>query len=609
MANNNDKYKNHSREELIDELETLKKKKYGLVWDKKNSQEILDAFVNWENMPENFTPKQFPVLKEVKNKEIETDKVKPANLLLEGDNYHSLAVLNFTHQNEIDVIYIDPPYNTGNKDFIYNDKFVDRDDPFRHSKWLSFMEKRLRLAFRLLKKTGVIFISIDDNEQAQLKLLCDEVFGENNFVTTIHVQMSTVSGQKVRAAKGGNIVKNAEYISVYSKSGKKNIGKNLLYDPVEYDTHYSIFLTPASKGIWKESSFIDECINNKEIFSILSASGLAYVKNGKKNFSIGNLQKAYSSIEKFRDFVHKNADRIVRTDRMIEVESVKLEKNIKPNTTYTYLHKSGKAYLYGIDKKGEMKQRFLLSDKVREADDFYKTYGITNLRGDWWPGFHLDMGNVPKEGGVEFLNGKKPVRLIKQLINYCLNENGTILDFFAGSGTTAQAVLELNEENKYKHKFILCTNNENNICEERTLPRIKNVVKGYSGRAGLGGNLKYFKTDFVGSDSTDKNKRDLVNKSAEMICIKEDIFDLVADGGLDYRIYQKGKKFLGVIFDIDAIADFKKETEKHKGSFVVYCFSYTEATPEKEFKGLKNKYVLKPIPAVILRIYLEIFKK
>jgi len=190
MANNHDKYKNHSREELIDELETLKKKKYGLVWDKKNSQEILDAFVNWENVPENFTPKQFPVLKEVKNKEIESDKNKPVNLLIEGDNYHSLAVLNFTHQNKIDVAYIDPPYNTGNKDFIFNDtfldkkgpKFVEKEDPWRHSKWLSFMEKRLWLAKNILKNTGVIFISIDDNELAQLKMLCDEVFGEENFI-------------------------------------------------------------------------------------------------------------------------------------------------------------------------------------------------------------------------------------------------------------------------------------------------------------------------------------------------------------------------------------------------------------------------------------------
>src|SRR3989338_7084519 len=179
MANNH-KYDKYTREELVDEPETLKKKKYGLVWDKKNSQEVLDAFVNWENVPENFVPKQFPVLKEVKNKEIDTDKDKPVNLLIDGDNYHSLAVLNFTHQNEIDVIYIDPPYNTGNKDFIYNDKFVDRDDPFRHSKWLSFMEKRLKLAKNLLSKDGVMFVSIDDNEQAQLKMLCDEIFGEKN---------------------------------------------------------------------------------------------------------------------------------------------------------------------------------------------------------------------------------------------------------------------------------------------------------------------------------------------------------------------------------------------------------------------------------------------
>src|SRR3989344_7525288 len=156
MANTTDKYKDYSKEELVEELEVIKKKKYGLVWDRKNSQELLDAFVNWENMPENFVPSVFPVLKEVANKAITTDKKKPINLLIEGDNYHSLAVLNFTHQNAIDLIYIDPPYNTGNKDFTYNDKFVDREDPYRHSKWLSFMEKRLRLSHSLLKKTGII---------------------------------------------------------------------------------------------------------------------------------------------------------------------------------------------------------------------------------------------------------------------------------------------------------------------------------------------------------------------------------------------------------------------------------------------------------------------
>ncbi|GAG80043.1 unnamed protein product, partial [marine sediment metagenome] len=125
-----------------------------------------------------------PILKEVKNKEIIIDKNKPVNLLIEGDNYHSLSVLNYTHNKAIDVIYIDPPYNTGNKEFVFNDKIVDLEDGYCHSKWLSFIRSRLRLAKNLLKDSGAIFISIDDNEIAQVKLLMDDpsLFGANNFV-------------------------------------------------------------------------------------------------------------------------------------------------------------------------------------------------------------------------------------------------------------------------------------------------------------------------------------------------------------------------------------------------------------------------------------------
>jgi len=125
---------------------------------------------------------KLPVLKEVKSKEIITDKNKPMNLLIEGDNYHVLSVLNYTHKGKIDVIYIDPPYNRGSSDFKYNDKFVDREDGYKHSKWLNFMRNRLTLAKAVLKNTGVIFISIDENEFAQLKILLDEIFEENNFL-------------------------------------------------------------------------------------------------------------------------------------------------------------------------------------------------------------------------------------------------------------------------------------------------------------------------------------------------------------------------------------------------------------------------------------------
>jgi len=564
MAKNHDKYKNHSREELIDELETLKKKKYGLVWDKKNSQEMLDAFVNWENVPENFTPKQFPVLKEVKNKEIETDKTKPVNLLLEGDNYHSLAVLNFTHQNKVDVIYIDPPYNTGNNDFIYNDKFIDREDPFRHSKWLSFMEKRLRLAKNLLKKSGVIFISINDIEVAQLKMLCDEIFDENNFVGALIWRKKEGGGQA-----DAYFATEHEYILVYAKSKNfKWLDEEIPIEEAEFNKEdENGKFTAVKLAKWGNTARRED--RPKMYYSIKSPEGSGVYPvapdGGDGRWRVGKK----------------------RMDMLIEKGLIFWQK--KENKWLPY----EKVYFSEGEVK-KIKERSILFDLATTADG---TNELTQIFGK-----------------KDIFPNPKPTELIKFFLLYGAKSDAVILDFFAGSGTTAQAVLNLNKEDKGNRKFILCTNNENGICTDVCYPRVYKVANGYKDSkgdkvAGLGGNLKYFKTDFVGSDSTDKNKRDLVNKSTEMICIKEDIFDLVVDKGQDFKIFRKDKRFLGVIFDIDAISNFKKEAEKNKGNFVVYCFSYTEAAPEKEFKGLKNKYFLKPIPAVILRIYLEIFKK
>lgn len=161
----------YSKDELIALVKSLKKtKKFGLVWEDKPERVVLDCET------------KLPVLTEADERVIAKAEDQPTNLIIEGDNYHSLSVLNYTHASKIDFIYIDPPYNTGNKDFVYNDSFVDKEDGYRHSKWLSFMEKRLRLAKSLLTDTGVLFISIDDNEYAHLKLLCDDIFGEENFL-------------------------------------------------------------------------------------------------------------------------------------------------------------------------------------------------------------------------------------------------------------------------------------------------------------------------------------------------------------------------------------------------------------------------------------------
>src|SRR3989338_8499053 len=214
-------YDEWSKEELIKELRRIKETKYGLVWHRDLPEEKIDILINPdartpnEMFPNEMAGKPFPILKEIKSKEVNSDKSKPVNLLIEGDNYHSLAVLNFTHYEAVDLIYIDPPYNTGNNDFIYNDlqtRAVQKDDPFRHSKWISFMERRLKLTKNLLKSTGVIFISIDDNEQAPLKMLCDEIFDEENFITNFLWRRT-----KTPPRLSKNVARVHDYILCYAK--------------------------------------------------------------------------------------------------------------------------------------------------------------------------------------------------------------------------------------------------------------------------------------------------------------------------------------------------------------------------------------------------------
>jgi adenine-specific DNA-methyltransferase len=157
----------YTKEELIDIIKGLKRrKKFGLVWEDKPEEIVSLCEAN------------LPVVEQIPKLAIEKLKDAPTSIIIEGDNYHSLSALNYTHSGKVDVIYIDPPYNTGNKDFLYNDHYVDSEDTFRHSKWLSFMSERLRLAKELLANDGVIFISIDDNEHSYLRVLCNQIFGE-----------------------------------------------------------------------------------------------------------------------------------------------------------------------------------------------------------------------------------------------------------------------------------------------------------------------------------------------------------------------------------------------------------------------------------------------
>lgn len=183
----------------------LKSKKYGLVWEE--HEEAVDVQMKT----------QIPVFTEVKEREICAGENGAYNFLLEGDNLHSLYLLEKTHKGKIDVIYIDPPYNTGGKDFIYDDSFVGSDDSYIHSKWLSFMNIRLQIAHEILKDKGVIFISIGDYELSDLKLLCDDIFGEINCLGIVPRLMKTGGN------KGRFFSPNIDYVLVYAKNHQVTI--------------------------------------------------------------------------------------------------------------------------------------------------------------------------------------------------------------------------------------------------------------------------------------------------------------------------------------------------------------------------------------------------
>lgn len=530
------------RKKMLDFLETLKEqhkddasliainqiekeltsKKYGLVWEE--HEEEVD-----EKMQTHI-----PVFTEVEDKEIDGDSdSEQYNFLLEGDNLHSLKLLEKTHKGKIDVIYIDPPYNTGNKDFVYQDRYVGMEDSFRHSMWLSFMEKRLKLAHGLLSSEGVIFISIDNNEFAQLKLLCDSIFGESSFVTNIHVELSATQGMKVRAAQMGNVVKNGEYILVYSKNGHKDIARQVIYDfRPEYDGHYSRFLKDDMTTV-----------DVKEIFT-----------KQYPNVPIRNITDMYTEEPLFRKFITDNVERIFADDKISGFEM----DDYLEGKVYCVEKNRRKYYVYNNGNK--MRQLLPLRASFGKCDDFSGSYGLRKIRGDWWKDFYKDMGNVSKEGDMVFANGKKPVRLIKQIVKMCSRENSIILDFFAGSGTTGQAVMDLNNEDGGNRKFILCTNNENNICEEVTYKRIKTVITGkrvdgteYS--EGRKANLKYYKTDFVNKES-ENIYDELLNHTKEMI-------------QLQYGVKVDNQQYI-MIMDDEEMDEFEKHFNEYKNIEAVF---------------------------------------
>lgn len=554
------------KEELLGLISKLRK--YGLKWEEQPEivEEMLKThyliFKEFSRDEIEFGDDKFKYKAEA-IKDIITDKSKPMNYLIEGDNLHALYVLKNTHKGKIDVIYIDPPYNTGKNDFVYNDKFVGEDDEYRHSKWLSFMAKRLRIARQLLSEQGIIFISIDNNEMAQLKLLCDDIFGEDNFITIL-IWINKKSGRQIKKF----FADTNKYVLCYAKNSSNFI--------LNY-----------------EKSNDEEMIkkyNKKDDISRFKRGFPLY--NGNSKFNIDTRPNLVYSI--YYNPITKECIAIDEKEKingkLFLSEENKLGKEfIKIIPPIRTTNKKRGCWRWLIDKfMNEYKQNIIIEQNKKGEWMVYTKDRLNNNNEKVFKPKNIIeniSGIMGTQESFNIFNKKvfehpKPVKLIKWLIDRHPNKNAIVLDFFAGSGTTGQAVLELNKEDGGNRQFILCTNNEVNlnkkkekelveyferndikkgdpeyeavgICQRITYERLKKVILGYidsKGREveGLGGNLKYLQTDFVSKlADIDDIKIKLSDKCFDVLLMKENVHDEVFRNE-NYKIYQNEKKIVAI---------------------------------------------------------------
>lgn len=569
---------NEEKSELLKLLRS--KKKYGLVWEDK-PEEI-----------EKRLQDELPVLQEVTSRAlISDDPTAPNHILIEGDNLEALTALSYTHAGKIDVIYIDPPYNTGNKDFVYNDSFVDRDDGYRHTKWLSFMNKRLKIAKGLLSHKGVIFISIDDNEQAQLKMLCDEIFGERNFIAKFDWR------KKTGANDAKDIAVITESILLYSVSrlntieseiwnrdeGSRN-QKRFKYKDEFVETRGKYYLDTLDRGGLQYSDSMN--------YGIEAPDGGIIYPNGRSEFvndgwiwKWGKDKVKWGLENKFLEFV-------------------KSKKSSASKYTIKY-----KVYEH-VDNEGNLRK------KVGRAFSNFILEPI-NQQGN------LEISSL-FDGDVPFSN-PKPIGLLKYLINTIAFNDITILDFFAGSGTTLHATMQLNAEDSGHRQCILVTNNENGICENVTYERNKRVIQGYTTPKGeqvpglTTNTLRYYKTRFVSRDKTAKNLRLLTALSTDMLCIRNNAYTELPFAGrhINPRIARyfesaDGIRRMLVIYQEEAIGALVQligTLPRRDDKLMVYVFSPNGYAYDDEFEDVADSVKLCAIPDAILNAYRRVLPK
>ena len=517
MANDFDKL---SREELVDMVHSYSlRTKFGLVWED-NPEEIVE-----------ISKKNLPYLVLDKKKSF-SHKLRPErNILLEGDNYQSLLALTATHAGKIDCIYIDPPYNTGAKDWIYNNDYVDSNDTYRHSKWLSMMKNRLQLAKVLLKEDGVLICAIDENEFTRLGLLIEQIFSnhENHCVTIEH---------NPRGIQGRNF---------------------------SYTHEYAYFSFPRSDKLIGSRKIEEEDISWRNIRD-----------NGGESLRTDARNCFYSIIVEDGEII--GFGDVYPRDKHPKGQIEKHGKQI---------------HIYPIDPKGiERKWRFARQTiesklhllRVKETAkgieiEIGKDYGTVRTV---WQGSRYDanqwgtklVASLVPNNGFDF---PKSVWTTYDCIAPVIRDrpNALVLDFFAGSGTTGHALQILNSEDGGNRSFILCTNNENEIAENVTYKRLKAISKkasGYEEITGIDFSLDYYKIHTMfKSENFDQKILDFSEVITPFIQLFEKAFDEITVE-TKYQIYKSQDKCVGIYtsFDPSEIEEFRVKLRGQPGELIAY---------------------------------------
>ena len=468
-------------------------KKYGLVFEE--HREEIDEVLSTHT----------PVLTE--DGSLFIDNGGQMNFLVEGDNLASLQLLEKTHKGKIDLIYIDPPYNTLSEGFIYSDVQIDKTDMFQHSKWSSLIHNRLKYAKKLLSEKGVIFISIDDNELYSLKFLCDEIFGFENYISTIAVIV------KPEGRRYGAFAKTHEYILVYANNIDRIQLNEIEVEGAEYK-YYDEVGGFNLKGLRNR---------NVQAFNSTNRPNLRY--------------PFYVDIE------HPNKDGLC----IVSTE---------PKEGFIEVWASTVDGLESVWRWGKETATLKINDLVayRGKDDeiriFQKERKLTQTAKTIWDGKEFISQKGTKEIQAILGKGKfdfpKPLELISRIIKIGTDEKTTVLDFFAGSGTTGHAVMKLNAEDSGNRRFILCTNNENNICREVTYERIKRVID----KEGYAASLKYFKVEYI-----PVSERMYYEYADELLTHIRELVEL--ENGINFT----GNSEVGIVLTEDELAEFIQNGE------------------------------------------------